>query len=294
MTKYHEMSDKLHASIAEKMALKAEVAALEEQLAAVASRPDPGVPELFVQLVSATWNLTSEVAPAYAAEIYRDVATVVGPRRRRRADRVAGAVSPPPRRRAAATRAEPAARAAVSSPAAARRAPPCSPSARSTPPSLNSPRARPPSRRARARHRGQREDRRVAAALAARGVGRVRRARRASVREEENSGAKEGGGDERAAANALAGAQATGVAEARSAGVTAAAIVEDPRRPALAPGAGGDPIAGGRRPPIRVSDVSYVLTNPSGCEPTDVRGVEVASTVAIRPARRARRRRSLV
>ena len=72
VTKYHEMGDKLHASIADKMALKAEVAALEEQLAAIASRPEPGVPELFVQLVSATWNLTSEVAPAYAAEIYRD------------------------------------------------------------------------------------------------------------------------------------------------------------------------------------------------------------------------------
>ena len=93
MTKYHEMSDKLHASIAEKMALKAEVAALEEQSPPVASRPDPGVTELFVQLVSATWNLTSEVAPAYAAEIYRDVATVVGPAAAAAADRVAGAVS---------------------------------------------------------------------------------------------------------------------------------------------------------------------------------------------------------
>lgn len=114
VTKYHEMSDKLHASIAEKMALKAEVAALEEQLAAVASRPDPGVTELFVQLVSATWNLTSEVAPAYAAEIYRDVATVVGPAAAAAADRVAGAVSAArPVVVAAATRAEPAARAAV-------------------------------------------------------------------------------------------------------------------------------------------------------------------------------------
>ena len=150
VTKYHEMSDKLHASIAEKMALKAEVAALEEQLAAVASRPDPGVTELFVQLVSATWNLTSEVAPAYAAEIYRDVATVVGPAAAAAADRVAGAVSaaapssPPPRLERNPPRAPP-----WSSPAAARRAPPCSPSARSTPPSLNSPRARPPSRRSR-------------------------------------------------------------------------------------------------------------------------------------------------
>ena len=117
VTKYHEMSDKLHASIAEKMALKAEVAALEEQLAAVASRPDPGVTELFVQLVSATWNLTSEVAPAYAAEIYRDVATVVGPAAAAAAMTASRAPSQPlvlvRRRRRAPTRAELAARAAV-------------------------------------------------------------------------------------------------------------------------------------------------------------------------------------
>lgn len=120
MTKYHEMSDKLHASIADKMALKAEVAALEEQLAAIASRPEPGVPELFVQLVSATWNLTSEVAPAYAAEIYRDVASVVGPASAAAADRVAAAVAAArPVVAAAASRAEPAARAAL---VAARRA----------------------------------------------------------------------------------------------------------------------------------------------------------------------------
>jgi hypothetical protein len=114
VTKYHEMSDKLHASIADKMALKAEVAALEEQLAAIASRPEPGVHELFVQLVSATWNLTSEVAPAYAAEIYRDVASVVGPASAAAADRIAAAVAAArPVVAAAAARAEPAARAAV-------------------------------------------------------------------------------------------------------------------------------------------------------------------------------------
>ena len=114
------------------MALKAEVAALE-QLRFATSRPDPGVTELFVQLVSATWNLTSEVAPAYAAEICRDVATVVGPAAAAAADRVAGAVSAarpsssPPRLGRNPPRAPP-----WSSPAAARKAPPCSPCARLT------------------------------------------------------------------------------------------------------------------------------------------------------------------
>ena len=76
------------------------------------------------------------------------------------------------------------------------------------------------------------------------------------------------------------------------AGVSAEEIDEDSRRPALAPRAWGDPIAGGRRSSIRVI---FFQTISSGFEPTDFRVVEVASTVAIRRAladRRDARRRA--
>ena len=182
VTKYHEMSDKLHASIAEKMALKAEVAALEEQLAA---RRVPPRPRRHRTLRPARLRHVEPHLRGGPRVRRRDLPRrrhrrrprrrrSRGPRRGRRLSRCPPSSPPRP--------AEPAARAAV---VIARRGAESAAvfAVRAFDAAVSELAARARHRRgARAAgHRGQRQDRRVAAALAARVVGRVRRDRRASV-----------------------------------------------------------------------------------------------------------------